>query len=175
MRYYLFCLLLCFSLTSYATIYEETDKNGDITFTDVPTGSAAKKVDIANGNVTQLPAPTPPPDITNNPATATSAKAGATGAYSTFLITSPTDQFTFQNQRDIPVEVKLDPELKKGDTIRLFVDGAPVGSPFNNTHLSIKQLDRGTHKIYAVLLDENQSQLKQSNAVTIYVHYASVQ
>jgi hypothetical protein len=173
MRYLLF-LLLFVSLVCGAAVYMQTDSNGNVSYSDSPSPNA-KQIDV--------PAPS---TIQTAPAVTTKAKGGGDAAsagalgptphkpYTQFQITSPQDQQTFQNQRDIPVELDANPRLQRGDGIQLYVDGAKYRDPWFSQHAAIYLLDRGTHTIYAVLLDNTGAPLKQSNAVTIYIHYAAL-
>lgn len=181
MRYIL--LLLCFvSLVCYAAVYMQVDKNGAVSYSDSATPTSVA-VDVPEGNT--VSAPEPPQSKTRNvknPSIGPNKDGGwdvnpAVPAsylpYTSFTIVSPVDEQTFQNQRDIPVEFALEPKLQQRDTIQLYVDGKPYREPWATQHAAIYQVDRGTHTIYAELLDKDRKMLKTSNTVTIFIHYAS--
>jgi hypothetical protein len=177
MKYFILFLLLLSSLTCAAAVYMQVDQNGNTSYSDSP-GPAAVKVDVPTGNSVSSSTPQPTAKQTNmpEPTGETVVAAGDTPRkpYTEFLIADPTDQETFQNQRDIGIELKSEPNLQKKDKIQLFLDGVPYGEPQPSVHLRILQVARGTHVIYAVLLDNDNQVLKKSNIVTIYIHYASV-
>ncbi|OGT50950.1 MAG: hypothetical protein A3F17_08165 [Gammaproteobacteria bacterium RIFCSPHIGHO2_12_FULL_41_15] len=100
--------------------------------------------------------------------------ANTESTYTTFALTAPEEQQTFQNQRTIPVVLTVDPALRTGDKIQLLVDGEPYGDPQAQTGLTLQNLPRGTHAIQATLLDKTGQPIKTSNAATIYVHYANI-
>lgn len=94
--------------------------------------------------------------------------------YKTFSIASPTDGQTFQNQRNITVTVSIDPGLQAGDKIQMLIDHQQLGDPQSSTSFNFYNLDRGSHTFQAVLYNTNHQQIKQSNSVLVYIHYASV-
>ena len=174
MKYFLF-LLLCVSLVCGAAVYMQTDSNGNVAYSDAPSPNA-KQIDVpAPSTIETAPAVTTKPRDNGGGA----GDAGALGPtphkpYTQFGITSPQDQQTYQNQRDIPVEFDANPRLQRGDSIQVYVDGAKYRDPWFSQHAAIYLLNRGTHTVSAVLLDNTGAPLKQSNAVTIYIHYAAL-
>jgi hypothetical protein len=180
MKYFLLMVILLISLTSAAAIYMQQDANGNISYSDMPSPNALR-VDLPPPTTTQFTTPTAAPPVSKN--TANSGPKNSTNnnttaeehePYTVFAISSPTDQQTFQNQRDLSVEISITPALQKGDSIQFILDGAKVGEPITATHFQLNQLPRGTHQIAATLLDENKSELRQAPSVTFFVHYAAL-
>lgn len=164
------CLLLM-TFTCHAAIYQTIDNSGNTVYSDQPIGQNAQRIDMGSK---QNPAIlNTSPDTTSSQPPATIAPAETAHTYTVFTIDTPKDLDTFQNSRSIPVEIKIDPALQKGDSIQLILDGKPWGSTQNSPHLSLDQADRGTHQLSAVILDSNQRIIKQSNTITIYNHLAS--
>lgn len=168
-----FLLLFIFTASDAATVYKQTDENGNITYSDIPE---------KNANVMVIPeTQTTPSPTTQNTPTVNSTTPNTTTVnsaeperkpYTSFSIASPTDQVTFQNQRQIPVNIQLEPQLQEGDKIQLYVDGNPYGEPVASAQLQVNQLDRGTHTLSAVLLDKKKTVVKTSKTITIYIQYA---
>jgi hypothetical protein len=185
MRYFLLMVILLISLTCGAAIYMQKDANGNISYSDMPSPNALR-VDLPPPTVTQFSTPVAPPVNKNiaskesknannkNSADANAAAADGHEAYSVFFISSPIDQQTFQNQRDLPVEVSITPGLQKGDSIQFILDGAKVGEPTATTHYQLNQLPRGSHQVGEILLDANKSELRQAPPVSFFVHYAAL-
>jgi len=95
--------------------------------------------------------------------------------YTAFQITSPTDQETFQNQRDLPVTLKMDPPLQGGDRVQLYVDGIPAGEPSNDlSQLAVHQVDRGEHQLSAAILDPADHVLSKTDNVSVFIHYSAI-
>ena len=176
---YLFSSILCglfflvFSLPVKAeTVYKQVDNSGSIVYTDTPPTNGNAVDNSENISTVSTPkniAPSPASEKsipTQNPA--------ERKVYSAFSIQSPKDQDTLQNERELSVELALNPELQEGDKIQLVIDGTPYGSPSSSTHQAVGQLNRGSHQISAVLMDKNNNVLKQSGTITVYVHYAAI-
>jgi hypothetical protein len=175
MRYFLF-LLLFVTLVCGAAVYMQVDKNGGVSYSDNPSENATV-VNVPQINTVSTPQPPVLKKIKNaNTANQEAPPLGPTKHvdYSDFSITSPQDQQTFQNERDIPVEVNLVPALQLNDTIQLYVDGKKYRDPWATPHLEIYLLDRGQHTVSADLLDDHGIAVLHSNTVTIFVHYHSI-
>lgn len=170
MRLLLILLILSIDTLCYAAIYKQTDRNGNIIYSDIPVLRNAKTIRSSNSSteVKSLPpSPVPeskPPVVMEKPPI----------PYTLFQISSPKDQETIQNQPVITVNLLLKPELQMGDQVQLFVDSKPWGNPTISTQIELVNMDRGIHRLYALLLDDKQTILKQTNIITIYVHHASI-
>lgn len=166
MRIALLIILLCFTSLCYSNVvYEQKDANGNISYTDKPTSNTANAIPvetstptISTSSTTQS-APTKPEVEERKP-------------YTTFAILIPQDQTTFQNQREIPVQIKIEPKLQLGDVIQLIVDGTPYGKPVEGTTLLLNQLDRGSHTVAAMILSKKNEVFNKTAVITIYVQYA---
>lgn len=185
MKYFLLTIILLVSITCGAAIYMQNDANGNVSYSDMPSPNALR-VDLPPPTTTQFSSPPSLPVDSNGSSKVIGEKGKKTGAnagnadadthqpYTVFFISSPTDQQTFQNQRDLPVEISITPALQKGDSIQLSVDGAKLGGPRETTHFQLNQMPRGSHQVSATLLDENKGELRQAAPVTFFVHYAAL-
>src|SRR5690348_2090921 len=96
MKYLFGFLFIVISLVCHAAIYQQTDAQGNITYTDEPTGENTKAIHIS---------PSAPP--IENKATQQNSTQPAEASiintipvhqdYTTFAIITPKDQETFQN------------------------------------------------------------------------------
>lgn len=183
MRY---CIALCIGLLAsfcFAdTIYQQTDSQGNVTYTDSPS-SHSKAIVIPSSDSSLSTTSSSTSSSTSSTSSAVSATAtpdtsvGASSdtdhvPYTAMSMTTPVDQETFQNQRLIPVTVALEPALQKGDKVQLYVDNAIYGAPVDGVNLAINQLDRGSHTVSAVVIDKNKAALKSTKTITIFVQYA---
>jgi hypothetical protein len=166
-------LMLIASLNHAATVYQQTDDNNNTTYSDTPAKNA-KVIEIPQENsISSIPK-----TILTKPTSGTSTKISEEPAaeerkpYTSFKITDPYDNQTFQNQRQIPVQVTIEPELQKGDTVQLYLDGNPNGQAVEGSALQLKQVDRGTHTISAVIFDKNKTIVRSTNTITVYIQYA---
>jgi hypothetical protein len=171
---FILLLLLFVSLVCGAAVFMQTDSNGNFSYSDSPSPNA-KQIDVPMLSTIQ----TAPAVTARRKGPDGESQPGGLGPtlhqpYTQFQIVSPQDQQTFQNQRDIPVELDAMPRLQKNDSIQLYVDGVKYREPWFSQHCEIYLLDRGTHTVYAELLDSDGAALKTSNSVTIFIHYHSV-
>jgi hypothetical protein len=173
-RIMIFITLVLFNLTSYATIYQQGDVNGNITYSDSPLNSNATIVSPpASTGSTTTPVVNPGSDVSST-ATEVEASTVAIQNYLIFMIDSPKNNETIQNQPVIPVEIKLDPALQEGDQIQLILDEKPWGKSVKGTRLELDGVERGTHQLYAVMMNKDNQIKMKSNVITIYVHRNSV-
>lgn len=166
----------------HAAIYVNQNASGGTEYTYTPS-MTSKPVVVPPTNSISTPAPvaqTPAPSdpITNtandstdsNAADATSSQASS---YKAFEIISPKNEETLQNQPIIPVEMKIEPNMLPGDKIQLMLDGKPVGTPTATAYQELGIVERGTHTLYAVIVNNKGQNIKQTSTVTIYIHRAS--
>jgi hypothetical protein len=173
-------VLIFVTVSAYAAIYQQVDESGNTTYSDMPLNQNAKVVELKS---TTIPSTT---DLNASVSTtaSTDAKSKDTKApavtaqeevlqpYSYFAIDVPKDNDTFQNQRSIPVEVKTTPALQKGDKVQLYLDGNPFGAPQESSHLTLDNVERGSHQISASLVRGGQV-LRTSQVITLFIHYAN--
>jgi hypothetical protein len=188
MKYLLAITLILIPLACFAAVYMKTDPNGNVVYSDTPDENAQAITLPADSNNISIPQSSSSsrsgeaPNLPANTETATSADEntpaapqGARKPYSAFTITDPTDKETFQNQRDIPITLKIEPALQESDKVQLLVDGIPAGDPSTDMQkLMIRQVDRGEHQVSAVLLDRADHVLMKADNVTIFIHYSAI-
>jgi len=179
MKYSLFILLAILSFICFADVYMQTDKNGNTTFSDAPMGADAKKIEAPEINTVSSPSSkTPAQNATAGGAQTVPTNQIIIGPvkkpYTTFIINSPANEETIQNQPSIPVNIKIEPNLQEGDIVQIYLDGAPWGNPAPTTHFQLTAPERGIHQISAKLMDKNGQVLKESPSNRIYVHQAAL-
>lgn len=169
--------------TGYAAIYVHQSDNGSIEYSDTPSANA-KEVQVAPLNtVAPVVNVTPPKADDSAVATtpgevvaglpgATTVSTGAT--YQAFSITTPKDGDTIQNQSVIPVSMNIEPTMTAGDKIQLYLDGKAVGTPTSTIYQELSNVERGTHSLYAEIINSNMQGIKKSNSITIHVHRNSL-
>ena len=147
-------------------VYKSVDSDGNVSFSDAPTGEAEK--------IKVKPLPTinlsPTPKIeTYKPATTTEKDV----AYSQLVITSPQEEEAIWNQPVITAQVKLQPGLKKNHTISIMLDD--VALPGNGLSRPMKNLERGAHILNAHIKDAEGFIIQSAQPVQFQVHKTSVQ
>ena len=172
-KYLLLIILFLLPFTSNATIYMQDNKQGQIIYSDTPLNQSSTPIIVPEKKYTTLHLADNSETLTDEEASAP-VQATIKKPYVTFMISQPKDQDNIWNEPIIPVEITLDPSLQPGDTIQLSLDGNLVGNPSATTHLSLTEVERGTHQVAAVIMDQNNKLVKQSDAVTFYFHKTSV-
>jgi hypothetical protein len=173
MYYWISFLLIVPFTFCEAAIYQQSDSTGNITYSDVALSDEAAIMD----NNETLPNKIYSPQTT--PISVVSIKKNSSSTsephipYTVFTIASPLNGETFQNAVSIPVSMTLEPELQKGDTIQLYVDGQTWHAPSASTQLSLYEIERGTHQVKAKVIDSTKTKIQESNNVTIYVQRTS--
>lgn len=174
MRYLILVLLLLTSLPCISSIYMQKDSDGDVTYTDIPLNNAQP---ISLSPTNSVPSTTPPATAPANNTTTTTSVATEEEktevTYKTFAIISPVNNDTIQNQPIITVKIAIEPELRAGDTIQVYLDGKAWGTPVSSTSIDLTNVERGEHTLSAKLFDNTQNMLKQTEAIKIFVHRAS--
>jgi len=171
LRYFLLTLSLLVPVNSLAAAYEHaSEDDGTITFSDKHQPGATKvdtpkpshyRPSLRPKRFRPAPVLIPIKLIDHDQHT-----------YTHFSLAYPTHQQTFQNQRHIEVEVAIDPKLKKGDLVKLFVDGKFYTQATTNV-LSLNNLDRGEHHIHVELVNTDGRVIFATAPITIYIHYAT--
>ena len=158
-------LSLCCCLSSLATaeIYKTIDKNGRVTYTDVPpSNTAAKPVELKTIN--SLPAPPAMP-------TASPSNSGANQATPGYIIqlTTPENGTTLMaDERSVTVSVSLNQNLQDGDLLAYKIDGDTLTTTQEMTYTIIEP-PRGEHNLTVDVVSRDGKSLAQSDAITLLV------
>ncbi len=158
--------------TSYAAIYVNQSNPNSTEYSDTPSANAAEvNVPPVNSVATQVPQSATDANTSKPNTTSTGNSAVSTeDTYKVFQITKPTNGETIQNQPVIPVEMQIEPVLKGGDKVQLYIDGSPVGTPNGTAYQELGLVERGTHTLYGAIMNSQNQPIKRSNNVTLYVH-----
>jgi len=160
-------LIITFSLSiSAETVYKTRDAEGNISFSDVAM-EGAEKIQIQEAQTLNLPMPKRQGE---RPATKLSP---ATINYSQFKIINPEHDSTIHsNEGTVNISSTLTPALDEKHAIVFLMDGKEV-SKGKSLQLSLSNLNRGTHGVTAMIKDEKDNVLKQSNKITFHLRKAS--
>lgn len=150
LRSALLCLLMLSAIPAMADVYTYIDAQGNRVFTDQPHKNA-KRVDILPSNST-TGAP-PKRAVQSSPAI---PKYKAMFRYQLLRVLVPEPDATVRSTPgDLIVTVTSDPALQPGHNYQLLVDGAPSAAPGRSPVFPLQNVDRGTHQLSVVILDEN--------------------
>lgn len=168
-KWTLLLLLLASNIVFAQTIYQWTDAKGNTVYSDKP-HQGAQEVTVPDLPSYQAPKPAA------KPATQQAQKTTPPQTiYKTLTIDSPKAEATvWSNPGIIPVSVSIEPALAENDKLIITVDGKTQLETSTNSGLELTGIDRGTHSIQAKIIDPDGKVAKTSQAVTVYLHKASV-
>jgi hypothetical protein len=166
-RFHAIALLFFVITPCFADIYQWTDDNGVVHFSDNSFPGA--KVLKLTTNVMELgsfASPKSIPDLKKSLTESPNLKLES----NPLIIRSPKQQETIRNnQGEVSVMVESNLNETKGYTMRLVLDGKPVDNlPFHN-HFVLSHLDRGRHTLAAQILDNHNVVRKTSEEIMFYM------
>ncbi len=173
------CLLLLYSFTLQAALYKGVDKEGNVTYSDKPFVNA-KKITLPPITVVSEPE-IPPATIKNIPAASKKAKdekdkAAKETKYTHLQISSPKNKQTIWNNAKLNVTLASRPALnaKNGDYFQLLIDGKAVVRRSPNTTIQLGYIDRGEHKLQALIRNKHGRIVRRSKVIIIYIQRTSI-
>ena len=146
-------------------MYKHTDDKGVTTYTDVEVEGSTQVIP-AEGNTIKLPKYAGK----KNPVEVQKA------AYDTFLIVSPQNDSTIRdNNGNIAVSLSVSPELDaaNGHSISVYIDDNISSSKGTSLAVTLNNVNRGSHTIYAIVSDAEAKTLIQSNSITVHFKQSS--
>jgi hypothetical protein len=169
-------ILILFLVTGsgYATagVYRWIDENGQIHFSD-KAAAGAEQIKLKETSVY-----TPPAESESGEGSQADRKArvdvngspGATLDYEAISIVSPeNNQVVRSNEGSMDVSVELRPGLQPGHKIRIYLDRTQAAEDLDTTQITLQNMDRGTHSLEVSVIDEQNNELKRSNAVNFHM------
>jgi hypothetical protein len=168
----LYFIALMFSLPVFAEVYKVVDNNGNITYTDQPQPDA-KLVPLVNKMPRVQPEPIGKPEPAANPdaegtqeAQQTPAFAGYTQAY---ILSPAHDQIIPNQQRNVIIQLGLQPQLQPGHRVQFLSNGQPLGAPIGATAYQLEDLERGSYQIGAQIRSAEGKILLSLKPISIHV------
>lgn len=163
-----FSLLTCVPATSWADVYKQVDKDGNITYTDVPT--KAKETPIKVDPMTTFKAP-----ASKTSTTQSKTEKKSTTTYRSLVIQQPAnDEVIRANNGAVSVTLQSQPglDVAAGHKFAISLDGNILQSGQSGS-LTINEVARGVHSISAQIVDANDKVLMSATPVSIQVLRAS--
>ena len=167
--------VLCFiaaisSLPVLAEVYKVVDAQGNITYTDQPQPES-QLAPLALPPVDKIPAADPGPANRGNQPEATQFPQSApfTGYAQAYILSPQHDQIIPNQQRNIIIQLRMQPQLQPGHRVLFVRNGQPCGPPVSATAYQLDDLERGTHQISAQILSAQGRVLLSLEPVSIHV------
>ena len=159
-------LILGLTLNSLATaeIYKTVDKNGRVTYTDVPPANTeAKPLELKTINSLPTPAVIP-----NTTPTNAGTNNQAPPEYNVQILAPENGTTLMADERSVSVSISLNQNLNNGDLFAYKLDGDILTTTQDMTY-TITEPPRGEHSVTVDVVDPNGKSLAQSNAITLLV------
>lgn len=173
MRLTVFIVTLLLVQSAFGQVYRWVDEDGVVHYTDRPV-EGAEVVDLPEARGTKFRRPTPLPSAEAAGTAQQDADQGF--SYDSFRVTQPSDEETLWNiGATLDVSLSLTPGLREGHEIEVWFDGSVVENRDpRSLSFTVPEVYRGTHNLWARVLDSNGQVLVQSNEITFYVQQTSV-
>ena len=87
---------------------------------------------------------------------ASTEQSNVSGPYERFVIASPENNgIVRSNEENVDISIEVNPALEEQHFIQIYLDGQKAGEKMKNTQLTLNQLARGSHRLKAEIVDEN--------------------
>jgi len=91
------------------------------------------------------------------------------------IINHPKNHDTIRdNTGSVLISGMIQPRFRLGLKVQLIIDGKAYQSPQNHTQFSLRNIDRGEHKIKMQVFNEEGKVIALSDSITFYMHRASI-
>ncbi|HSS65092.1 MAG TPA: DUF4124 domain-containing protein [Gammaproteobacteria bacterium] len=161
-------LVLALAATSAAAeIYKWILPDGSVEYSDRPPVEGAKKVELR-------PLVTYTPSVNSAPSETTETEiAEEADGYDSFTITSPANDSAIRdNAGNVTLNFSIVPTLIEGHGIDIFVDGRKFGRS-TAAVVTLSNVNRGSHQIYAAIVDDSGTEVARTGTITIHLKRAS--
>lgn len=177
MRLLLVIILVLMFAVAHAEIYKWVDSEGNVHYGDQPDTAAARPMKTLPELSTYAPPVVPEkeenvledqPDALAGPE---KAAPDAARGYRSIHVISPEDGATVRSSPGtVPVFVALAPVLRKGDYLKVILDGKVLTEKYQGTVIRLENVDRGVHKVAVAVYNKQGKKLLQSDTQTFYLH-----
>ncbi|HAO23810.1 MAG: DUF4124 domain-containing protein [Methylophaga sp.] len=159
-----------------ADIYRWVDDNGNQVYSDEPVENA-EKIELQDSmtySPVQIPGVTDSTTTTNEQEE--SGESEVDPDYKLTIVAPEDDAGIRVNNGNVTVNLQLQPAFvpERGDKIQLYLDGLPAGVPMPQLSFMLENLDRGTHKLSAVVLNASGEVIAQSETTTFHLQRTSL-
>ena len=160
--------LVCQSAVG-ADVYRWKNAEGNLTFSDTPR-DGAEKIEI--GDVMTIPAHRATQTLSSVKEKPKAVK------YNSVAISSPANDHTYRNNEalTVPVSVSVSPplQIRFGHNLQLLVNGQSSGEPGRSLNFSLDEVERGEHRLQAVVLGPDGTAIERSPVSKFFVHKPSI-
>jgi hypothetical protein len=166
----LLLLLSLMPLITVGDIYKYTNPNGTVEYSD-QRGKGAVEVEIG-----PLQTYTPPLPKIKTTHDSESQPQEAVSSYQVSIVNPHNEATVRENTGRVEVTLQVKPPIEADSnyTLQLLLDGQVVGRASTRLKYILTNVDRGTHKLQAKLLDSSRISVAQSEIITFYMRRISI-
>lgn len=169
MRSIVLLLFLCLPGLSHAVICKIVEPDGSVTYTDVPEAECPNRVKLPDYSRYA------PRDIRQQPTGTAANREQPFVGYTAFKIVSPEANGTVRsNEGKVNVAMSLEPALRPGHKIELFLDGTRIPGNFAGLGVQLSNVERGTHTLRAIVKNTEDELQIQTGSVLFTLRKASL-
>lgn len=163
-------LLLSISLPVHAVICKTVNQKGEVSYSDLPADECQQRVKLPEYSTYQ---PRVPQSIRSSTQKGESDEQPFSG-YTGVKIAQPAANGTVRsNEGKVPVSVTMQPVLQPKHKVRFFLDSVLIQPDFTSQSGTLTGVERGTHSVYAVVVDESGTSLGQTAPSSFTLRQAS--
>ena len=156
-----FCAALALgALPASAAVYKSVDKNGRVTFSDVPQGEKVDELALPQINAQKA--------VTPKPYTPSKRSAPST-SYSVRLASPANGSQIVSAAQQFPVSANIAPELSEGYKAQLLLNGRRVGSGNTSGSFTAHVTTPGKQQVSVAVISPSGSIVARSTTATVYV------
>lgn len=169
-------LLAVCSVAAASEVYRWVDANGQIHYSDRP-HEGAETIVLPSAQTYSTPARQPVRRLADNGTQASQGEEQETEVYKTVEIISPAqDQVLFNTGGIVNVSVRLQPSLRPGHILALFLDDRMVdGLTGEKRDAQLTEVFRGEHRLRAEVRNARGGMIAKGDSVTFTVKQTSTQ
>ncbi len=161
------------ALPCTADIYTYTDAQGNRVFTDQPNPGKAKRIELQPSNRLSQPSKAAPP--ASQASTPVKPQKKRYAPYQMLRILVPLPEANLREENgEVIVTATSDPALQPGHQLRLLLDGKPAGEPSTSPVFSLRNVDRGAHKLAVEIINQQGAVIERTAAQTFYLQRISL-
>jgi hypothetical protein len=182
LRFFLLSCLLVASPVIFAEVYKVTDEDGNVTYTDRAPDLSAVPVKLKGLSIIspQKPAPSATEDkeaagAEGDPDDAVTSIRKLKKGYRDFAIVSPAPDQTFRGtENTVPIGWNTRYALQPGMKAVIYLDGE-MREETASSMVNLDKVWRGTHEVYAKLIDGRNRIIATTGKVTFHMKQSSSQ
>jgi len=173
---FLLSVTLTMALPVSAQVYKSVDENGTVIYSDTPPAKDAKPVKLPPISIVEAP---DYPKAANVAADKAEEESGFSlrslrRSYKDFAIVAPKqDESIFHPQGPVTAAWSTHYQLQPGMQVTMILDGKEQ-APTTAQIIPLGKLDRGEHRVQAVLTDAKQRNIASTATVTFYIHRPNI-